>query len=93
VRAALTRLETARKAHETALAGLALARESLRLAGLRYDEQAGILLDVTTAQAELTRAEGAVVTARYQYLTAVAALQRALGTDDLDASTQGGQLK
>lgn len=83
VRSALTQLETARKAYEVALSGLALARESLRLAGLRYDEQAGILLDVTVAQGELTRAEAAVVTARYQYLTAVAALQRALGTDDL----------
>ena len=48
----------------------------------------GILLDVTTAQAELTRAQAAVVTARYQYLSAVASLQRAIGTDDLTASRQ-----
>lgn len=83
VRSALTRLETADKALVSALSGQDLAREALRLAQLRYDEGAGILLDVTIAQAELTRAQAAVVTARYQYLSAVAALQRALGTDDI----------
>ncbi len=78
---ALTRIETASKAHEVALKGQDLATESLRLAQIRYDEGAGILLDVTTAQSELTRAQGSVVTAKYQYLTAIAALQAATGTD------------
>jgi outer membrane protein TolC len=41
------------------------------------------LLDVTTAQAELTRAQAAAVNARYAYLAAVAELQRAIGRDDL----------
>ena len=83
VKGAITQLETSRKAYAVAQQGLELAREALRLAQLRYDEGAGILLDVTTSQSELTRAEGSVVTAKYQYLTAVAALQRACGTDDL----------
>jgi outer membrane protein len=90
VRSALTRIETTKKAFEVALSGQALAREALRLAQLRYDEGAGILLDVTTAQAEHTRAQGAVVTARYQYLSAVASLQRALGTDDIASTQQEG---
>lgn len=88
VQNALTRLDTTKKALDVAQSGQVLAREALRLAQLRYDEGAGILLDVTTAQAELTRAQGAVVTARYQYLSAIAALQRAIGTDDLTASRQ-----
>ncbi|MCH8979794.1 MAG: TolC family protein [Armatimonadetes bacterium] len=82
---ALTKIETASKAYEVALKGRELATESLRLAQLRYDEGAGILLDVTTSQTELTRAQGSVVTAKYQYLTAVASLQAATGTDDLTA--------
>ncbi len=93
VRNALTRLQTTKKAFEVAQSGQVLARESLRLAQLRYDEGAGILLDVTTAQAELTRAQGAVVTARYQYLSAIAALQRALGTDDLTTSNKGDETR
>jgi outer membrane protein TolC len=92
VQNALTRLQTAKKALEVAQTGQAFARESLRLAQLRYDEGAGILLDVTTAQTELTRANGAFVTARYQYLSATAALQRALGTDDLTTSSKGNEL-
>jgi outer membrane protein TolC len=83
VRSAYTRLMTARQAYDVAVSGVELAREALRLAQLRYDEGAGILLDVTTAQAELTRAQAAAVNARYAYLAAVAELQRAIGRDDL----------
>lgn len=85
VRNAYTRLVTAREAYDVAVSGQELAREALRLAQLRYDEGAGILLDVTTAQAELTRAQAAAVNARYEYLAAVAALQKAIGRDDLSA--------
>jgi outer membrane protein len=87
VRSALTRLSSARQAYDVAISGLAVATEALRLAQLRFDEGAGILLDVTTAQAESTRAQGAVVTARYQYLSAVAALQKAVGSDDLSVGS------
>ena len=88
VRNALTQVQTTHKALEVALSSQDLAKEALRLAQLRYDEGAGILLDVTTAQAEYTLAEGAVVTAKYQYLTAIAALKRAIGTDDLSGLTE-----
>ena len=88
VRSALTRLLSAREAYDVAVSGLAVATEALRLAQLRFDEGAGILLDVTTAQAESTRAHGAVVTARYQYLSAVAALQKAVGSDDLSVGSE-----
>jgi outer membrane protein TolC len=88
VRTAITQIQTSRESYEVALKGQELAKESLRLAQLRYDEGAGILLDVTTAQSELTRADSAVVTTRYQLLTAIAALQSAVGSDDVFLSSQ-----
>jgi outer membrane protein TolC len=88
VRSALTRLENAAESLETAKTGEEFARESLRLAQLRFDEGVGILIDVTSAQAELTRARGSVATSRYDYLTAYAALQMAVGQDDLQGTAE-----
>lgn len=81
VRSALIQVETARAGIEVARKNEELAREALRLADLRYNEGAGILLDVTVAQAELTASRVAVLTAIDDFLNAVAALQKALGTD------------
>lgn len=83
VKSAVTLIETSQESLQVALKGLDLAKEAFRLAQLRYNEGEGILLDVTTAQAELTRADAGVVTSRYQLLTAIAALQKAVGTDDI----------
>lgn len=83
VRAAATQLQTALAEFETANANVALATEALRLAQLRYDEQVGILLDVTTAQADLTSAKSAEVAAAYRVRNALANLQRAVGDDTL----------
>ena len=41
----------------------------------------GIALQVVDAQTELTRARNGLISARYDYLKAYAALQRAVGTD------------
>lgn len=83
VRTAITQYETAVASYETAVQNRVLAEESLRLAQLRYDEQVGILLDVTVGQADLTSAQAAEVVAAYQLRLAYAALQRAVGIDDL----------
>lgn len=83
VRAAYTRYVSARSKLGVAQSNEAVAREALRLADLRYDEGAGILNDVTTAQAELTAARAAVLTAIDEYLKAYAALQQAVGVDNL----------
>jgi outer membrane protein TolC len=83
VRSAYTRLATAVESLKAAQDSEGLAAEALRLAQLRYDEGAGILIDVTAAQADLTAARGAVHSARYELLAAYAALQRAVGRDDL----------
>ncbi len=74
---ALQRLASARKAVE-------LQTEALRLATLRYENQVGILLDVTIARNDLTEAELNLSLAQYDALAAQAALRRAVGTDDLN---------
>ncbi len=53
--------------------------------------QRGILLDVTDAQVALTQAQEAVITARFDYYSAYAALQKAVGADDLQKALAGGQ--
>ncbi len=83
VRAAITQYETAAASYQTAVQNRVLAEESLRLAQLRYDENVGILLDVTIGQADLTSAQAAEVVAAYQLRLAYAALQKAVGIDDL----------
>ncbi len=52
------------------------ATESLRLAQLRFEAGVGTLLDVITAQTELTRARGNRLTAILDYNRALASLQR-----------------
>lgn len=86
VRSALTRVASAFRSLETARSAEELAAEALRLAQLRYEENVGTLLDVITAQAELTRARGATINAFYTYLDAYAALQKAVGTDTLEVT-------
>lgn len=88
VRSALTRLRSAKESYEVALQGQELAAEALRLAQLRYDEGAGILVDVISAQAELVRAQTNVVNARYQLWTAYSGLQRAVGVDNIEQSIE-----
>jgi outer membrane protein TolC len=55
------------------------ARESLRLANVRYRAGVGTLLEVNDAQTALTQAETNQVNAQYDYLAALARLQRAVG--------------
>ncbi len=57
------------------------AKEQYRLAVVRANAGEGITLDVTNAQTQLTTAETGLVNARYAYLIAYAALQRAIDQD------------
>jgi outer membrane protein len=52
------------------------ARENLRLAQGRYDAGVGTILDLTTAQSDLTNAEGNQVQALASYRTGLAVLDR-----------------
>jgi len=85
VRSSYTQAQTAKEAYDVAVDSERLATEALRLAEIRYNEGAGILIDVIQAQADLTAARGNVQTAKYAYLKAYAALQKAVGKDDLNA--------
>ena len=76
VRNALAQVEFAKKTVD-------LQSEALRLAELRYSAGEGILLDVTSADADLRAALGALANSRSDYLIAIAALKKAVGTDDL----------
>lgn len=83
VRAALTNLNSARASLVLAENSLTLAREALRLANLRYDEGAGLLVDVLVAINDERAAAAGVADARFAQRLALAELQRALGTDEL----------
>ncbi|TVQ58704.1 MAG: TolC family protein [Spirulina sp. DLM2.Bin59] len=62
----------------TATAAAQLAEESLRLARLRFQAGVGTQTDVITAQTELTRARGNLLTAIITYNRSIAELQRAV---------------
>jgi len=83
VRQARLNLDNATEQLRLSTKQLTEAQEAYRLAALLFDNGRGILLDVTTAQENLLRAEGAFNIARFSYLTAYAALQQAVGRDDL----------
>ncbi|MBC8104314.1 MAG: TolC family protein [Cytophagales bacterium] len=56
------------------------AREALRLANVRFQAGVGTQLDVNDAQTALTQSEYNQVNAQYDFLGAVARLQRSVGT-------------
>ncbi|MEC4984300.1 MAG: TolC family protein [Oscillatoria sp. PMC 1068.18] len=63
---------------QTANVAVELAKESLRLARLRFQAGVGTQTDVIAAQSELTTARGNLLRAIIDYNTALAALQRAV---------------
>jgi outer membrane protein TolC len=83
VRSAVTSLTNARARLLNAQTQVALSQEVLRLAGVRRDAGEGTYVEIIDAETDLTRARNGLVSARYDYLTAYAQLQRALGRDDV----------
>jgi outer membrane protein TolC len=65
----------------TADSAVTEATESLRLSRIRYQSGVSILLEVSDAELAFTQAETNLVNARYDYLTAWAQLQKAIGQD------------
>lgn len=80
VRQALLRLREAEQSIVVAREGLEQAQESLRLAEGRYATGVGSMIEVVDAQATFVSARGRQVQASYDYHTAVAALEKAVGT-------------
>lgn len=58
------------------------AREALRLANVRFRAGVGTQLEINDAQTALTQAETNEVNARYDYLSALARLSRAVGNPE-----------
>jgi outer membrane protein len=58
---------------------LALARENLDLAEGRYSAGVGNIIELTDAQVSLTSAHANTIKSLYDYKTALAALEKAVG--------------
>ena len=79
VRSAYLNILDAKARAKSSLQGVTQARESVRLANLRYQNQQGTFLEVTNAEAQLATAENNYATARFDLGTSLAQLQRATG--------------
>ncbi|MES2462366.1 MAG: TolC family protein [Armatimonadota bacterium] len=79
VRQSYLNLTTAARQIDAANAALEQAIAARQLAQVRYEGQVGLFLEVTDAQAALTRAENSQVDAVYNYLTARAQYENVLG--------------
>ena len=88
VKTALVDVEESAERRRTALANVEQAREALRIAQVRYTAGLAQNVEVTDAEAALTQARANAVNADYDYVAALAALNRALGAYAGDALTQ-----
>ena len=80
VQTALIELERTAESIKACEEALTAATARLRAAEVKYSEGLGILIEVTSARQDLTSAEADLVRARFDYQTAVIALQREMGT-------------
>lgn len=79
VRNAYLSLRDAKQKLEVAERGIAQATEGLRLARVRFEAGVSAPLEISDAEVAYTQAQTNRVNARYDYLNAYAALQRATG--------------
>jgi len=84
VRQAFLNLGKAEKNITVAEAALKIANEAFRQARVRYQEGEGTNTDVLDARTALSRAEANHAQALFEYNVALAALQRAMGTTDIE---------
>jgi outer membrane protein TolC len=91
VRQALTNFNNSKSRYTVAQRQVELSEEVVKINRLRNDAGEGIFLEVIDAQQQLTQARFSLLTAKYDYLTALAQLQRAVGTDDLAKAMEGKQ--
>ena len=87
VREALSNLTNSLAQVNVAQAQVDQAREAYRLSIVKFNAGEATTLDVTNAQTQLTQAENGLVNARYNYLRAYAALQRAVDSDGAKGPT------
>lgn len=82
VRQAYLNVKSAEQMIQTAVRALTAARETLRVANLRYAEGVGTPVELSDANTQFVAARTAVVDAIYRYRIAVASLQRAVGAEE-----------
>jgi outer membrane protein TolC len=88
VRVAALNLQDATERVASTAENVTLAEETLRLANIRYNAGAAILVEVTDAESALTQARYNLVVAQYDYATALAELERATSTQPEVAKLQ-----
>jgi outer membrane protein TolC len=88
IKTALVDVEESAERRRTALANVDQAREALRIAQVRYTAGLAPNVEVTDAEAALTLARANAVNADYDYVAALASLNRALGAYAGDALAQ-----
>ncbi len=81
VQQAIIAVKDADERLKSAAQNVVQAREAYRLAGVRFKAGVDTQLSVNDAQTTLTQAESAQVNARYDYLIALARLERAAGPE------------
>jgi len=79
IKEAYLKIEQALKNIATAVASLSSAAENLRVVQARYDQQMATSFDVLKAQTLFTQAQTNEISARADYLIAMAELDRAMG--------------
>ncbi len=90
VRQAYLNLETSAQQISSANTALQQAIAARQLAQVRYENGVGLYLEVTDSQSALTQAETAQVNAVYDYLTARAQFENALGTPNTQPLLSSG---
>ncbi len=88
VRTALANLDSARARMENGKEQVRLAEEVFRLAKVKQNAGEGTYVEVIDAEAVLVQARNALVAARYDYYSAYAQLQRAVGNDQVQSATK-----
>lgn len=81
VRQAMLNLKNADARLQVAEKQVALAEETYRLTTIKFEAGEGIPLEVADASTQLTIAKTQLVSAKYDYLRAIADLERAIGKD------------
>jgi outer membrane protein len=91
VRRSLSNLQNARARYDSAVEQVKLAEEVFRIASIREDVGEATYLEVIDAQTDLTSAKNQLVTTRYDALTALAQLQKAVGRDALQEAVDAAK--
>jgi outer membrane protein len=90
VHAAIANLISAKARYDNAVSQVGYAKETYRLSIVRQKAGEGTYVEVIDAQNSLTQARNGLDGARYDYLTAYAQLQRAVGADNLSSAAESG---